>query len=78
MYASHYIFSKDFYGAWVIVAIIWLWGTLFIAGFYPLIDGRQQIIAVFRGVTNRTLGKSKSGSSSEIEVEEVVGGGKEN
>ncbi|KEZ43939.1 putative urea active transporter 1 [Scedosporium apiospermum] len=43
MYAAKYIFEKGFYVAWLVVAIIWVWGTMFITGFYPIIDGRQQI-----------------------------------
>ena len=43
MYASNYIFSKTFFTAWIVVAIIWLWCTLLVAGFYPIIDGRRQL-----------------------------------
>lgn len=25
--------------AWVVVSLIWLWFTLFVANFYPLVDG---------------------------------------
>jgi hypothetical protein len=77
MYAAHYVFSKEFYAAWVIVAIVWLWGTLFIAGFYPLIDGRDQIVAVFRGVTRKSKQVNASGGSSEVGVDAVIHGDKE-
>ncbi|KAF2734689.1 hypothetical protein EJ04DRAFT_436717 [Polyplosphaeria fusca] len=50
MYASKYIFGKEFYVAWLVVAITWLWGTLFIVGFYPVIDGWRQIWAVWQGL----------------------------
>ena len=72
MYASKYIFSKTFFSAWLIIAIIWLWGTLFVAGFYPIIDGRKQILAVIRGTTGGHKAKSASGSSSEVGVKAVV------
>lgn len=65
---------KQFYAAWLIISIIWLWGTLFVAGFYPLIDGREQLIAVARAVW---VGKGKpqeSGTSSDADVGEVVVG----
>jgi hypothetical protein len=74
MYASKYVFSKKFFSAWVIISIIWLWGTLFIAGFYPLIDGRKQIIAVIRGSFKRPKTQEKSEVSSEDEA--VVAGEK--
>lgn len=49
MYASHYVFGRSFYSAWLVIAIIWLWGTLLVAGFYPIIDGGyQQTMAICR------------------------------
>lgn len=73
MYASKYIFSKAFYSAWLIIAIIWLWGTLFVARLYPLIDGRDQILAVFKGITGAKIDKRVenvgSRSSSDVGVE---------
>ena len=50
MYAAHYVFSKSFFVAWVVVAIIWAWVTMLIAGFYPLIDGWGQLKTVYRGL----------------------------
>ena len=76
MYASHYIFGKAFYSAWLVMAIIWLWGTLFVAGLYPIIDGWDQIFAVLNGL--KGLRKAKglntgSGSSSDVSAERVQG-----
>ncbi|KAJ4371526.1 hypothetical protein N0V83_004745 [Neocucurbitaria cava] len=50
MYASKYIFGKGFFAAWLVIAIIWLWGTLIVVGFYPIVDGRHQLLAVWRAV----------------------------
>lgn len=50
MYASNYIFSRSFFTAWIIVAIIWLWCTLFVVGFFPIIDGRGQILQIWRAL----------------------------
>ncbi|PGH16151.1 hypothetical protein AJ79_01918 [Helicocarpus griseus UAMH5409] len=48
MYGANYIFGKKFYSAWLVVAIIWLWGTMLITIFYPLIDGGiQQGIEIY-------------------------------
>lgn len=63
MYAAHYVFSKDFYAAWLIIAIIWLWVTLFVAGLAPLWSGRDQILSVFKSFTSRR-GKVVSEDSS--------------
>ncbi|PLB46514.1 Na+/solute symporter [Aspergillus steynii IBT 23096] len=54
MYGSKYVFGKGFYTAWVVVAIIWLWGTTLIAIFYPILDGGiQQIAQIYRGLNGR-------------------------
>lgn len=43
--------APQFYVAWLVVAIIWLWATLLIAGIYPIIDGGiDQIKAVYKGL----------------------------
>ncbi|KAG4433201.1 hypothetical protein IFR05_011309 [Cadophora sp. M221] len=59
MYAAKYTFSKNFYSAWLVISIIWLWGTLFVAGFYPIIDGRKQILSIIRSLC--TGGRAKDG-----------------
>ncbi|KAL2197610.1 Sodium:solute symporter family-domain-containing protein [Corynascus similis CBS 632.67] len=64
IYASGYIFSKTFFSAWVVVSIIWVWGTMFVVGFYPIIDGREQILQVWRGL----VGRSKSRESPTIQA----------
>ncbi|KAJ5621412.1 hypothetical protein N7528_006195 [Penicillium herquei] len=67
MYGSHYIFGKQFFVAWVVVGIIWLWGTMLIAIFYPLLDGGiQQIHQVYQGLTHRkTIGESPTSGHKE-------------
>ena len=62
MYASKYVFGKGFFAAWLVISIIWLWGTLFIVGFYPIIDGRQQILDVWRAIKKGGHRKNKGGS----------------
>ncbi|TEA14562.1 putative urea active transporter 1 [Colletotrichum sidae] len=46
MYAANYVFSKEFFTAWTVVSLMWLWWTLLMTGFYPIWDGRHQIRAV--------------------------------
>ncbi|KAJ9249383.1 hypothetical protein DTO207G8_6769 [Paecilomyces variotii] len=80
MYGSHYVFQKGFYAAWVIVAIIWLWLTMLMATFYPLIDGGfQQIIQVIRGLRqgapiygSKKTDSSPSSSFTESRVNEAT------
>lgn len=61
MYASKYIFGQSFFAAWLVIAIIWLWGTLFVVGFYPIIDGRYQLLAVWRAIRDGKHRKVKQG-----------------
>ncbi|RAH53535.1 Na+/solute symporter [Aspergillus piperis CBS 112811] len=54
MYGSKYVFGKRFFTAWVVVGIIWLWITMLVAIFYPLIDGGvQQMMQISRGLRER-------------------------
>lgn len=50
MYASKYIFTKSFFSAWLVVAIIWIWCTLLVSGFYPLVDGHRQFTAIYKSL----------------------------
>lgn len=50
MYAARYVFSSKFFSAWVVISIIWVWGTMFLAGFFPIIDGWGQISTVVKGL----------------------------
>lgn len=62
MYAAKYIFNYKFFAAWVVVSIIWVWGTMLIAGFFPILDGWRQIRLVFRGLSRKE--ERLSGSDS--------------
>ncbi|KAK4213920.1 Sodium:solute symporter family-domain-containing protein [Rhypophila decipiens] len=81
MYAAKYIFSKGFFAAWLVVGAIWLWITLLIVGFYPIIDGREQILDVWRALRKDRAAKknastTNSGAAS-IEGESGSGTGTE-
>jgi hypothetical protein len=46
--------TVQFYTAWVVVSIIWLWLSMLVAIFYPIFDGGiQQIRDVYRGLRGR-------------------------
>ena len=77
MYASKYIFSKSFFSAWLVVAIIWIWGTLIIAGFFPLIGGHKQIRAIYRSLRQggRQLQRQQGGDDITNEGEKGSRGG---
>jgi hypothetical protein len=64
MYASKYIFGETFFTAWLVVAIVWLWGTLIIVGFYPIVDGRHQLLEVWRSIRAGVHTKTKRDGST--------------
>ena len=75
MYASKYVFGQSFFAAWLVISIIWLWGTLIVVGFYPIIDGWRQIGDVFRAIkaggwrkaeTKREGSESASGNDTPL------------
>lgn len=46
----------QFFIAWVVISLIWLWFTLVVAIFYPLIDGGlKQMWAVLRVARKKLL-----------------------
>ena len=71
MYAAKYIFGQGFYVAWLVVAIIWVWGTMFITGFYPIIDGRKQIWEVYKllrkGSPSQPVVESPRGNNASLD-----------
>ncbi|PNS16194.1 hypothetical protein CAC42_1957 [Sphaceloma murrayae] len=73
MYAANYTFGKTFFAAWLVIAIIWLWCTMFVAGFYPIIDGWQQITFVWRAWRGQSSEVKSSSSDSVVEVSEDMG-----
>ncbi|KAF9890728.1 hypothetical protein FE257_005594 [Aspergillus nanangensis] len=63
MYGARMSFSKSLFIAWIVVSLVWLWFTLVVAIFYPLVDGgAQQIWTVLMG---RKVGKSTSPTPAE-------------
>ena len=58
MYGSGYIFSKQFFTGWIVVAIIWLFFSLFVVELLPLWQGRFAIAHVMRGMCWDLTGKS--------------------
>ncbi|KAI0022128.1 Sodium:solute symporter family-domain-containing protein [Xylariomycetidae sp. FL0641] len=53
MYGSAYVFSKPFFTGWVVVGIIWIFGSSFMVGIFPLWEGRQSMIRVAKGMFGR-------------------------
>ncbi|KAF2770458.1 SSS family solute:Na+ symporter [Teratosphaeria nubilosa] len=45
-----WIFTRDFFGGWVTVALMWQWLALFLVVVYPVYDGRHAIAKAARGI----------------------------
>lgn len=71
MYGSGYVFSRKFFTGWVVVGIIWLWGSAMAVGVYPLWEGRHSIVRVVKGMLGM---KSKATviTGAETPVEQPV------
>lgn len=57
LYGSGYVFSKRFFTGWVVVGILWLFGSAFCVGLYPLWEGRQSMAHTFRGIMRDLKGR---------------------
>ncbi|KAL2839321.1 hypothetical protein BJX68DRAFT_198852 [Aspergillus pseudodeflectus] len=81
MYGAKTVMSRGLFIAWVVVGIVWLFVTLLVANFYPLLDGGVvQIWEVVLAAKKSVLGKKKAGGEGEgssdvereAEVDEVI------
>lgn len=50
MYGTGYVFSKPFFTGWVVVGIMWLFGSLFAVGLYPLWEGRTSMARTAKAI----------------------------
>lgn len=57
MYGSAYVFSKKFFTGWVVVGIMWLFGTIFGVVVFPLYEGRASIVRVVRMMSLDLVGR---------------------
>lgn len=57
MYGTGYVFSKKFFSGWVVVGIIWLIGSLFCVGLFPVWEGRKDLYGTFRSIYLDLSGK---------------------
>ena len=57
MYGSGYVFSEKFFTGWVVVGIMWLFGSLGCVGIYPLWEGRKSLAhnlsSIFKDITGK-------------------------
>jgi hypothetical protein len=62
MYGSGYIFSKGFFTGWVVVGIIWIFGSILCVGVYPVWEGRKDLWYTFKAIYLDITGKKHPSS----------------
>ncbi|KAL3440589.1 Sodium:solute symporter family-domain-containing protein [Aspergillus insuetus] len=81
MYGAKTVMSRGLFVAWVVVGLVWLFLTLLVANFYPLVDGgARQIWEVLVAAKRSVFGGEKGGGEGEgrmhvereVEVDEVI------
>ncbi|TVY18963.1 putative urea active transporter 1 [Lachnellula arida] len=80
MYGSGYIFSKDFFTGWVVVGIIWIFGSLLCVGVYPVFEGRKDLWFTMKAIYLDVTGKKHpsayhTSEATYVEGEDTKGGG---
>ena len=74
MYGSGYVFSRKFFTGWVVVGILWIFGSLGCVGLYPLWEGRKSIVRVGKGIMLDLRGGKGTVVRGEITRESVSSG----
>ena len=74
MYGSGYVFSRKFFTGWVVVGILWIFGSLGCVGLYPLWEGRKSLVRVGRGIMLDLRGGKGTVVRGEITRESVSSG----
>ncbi|CAK1362668.1 putative urea active transporter 1 [Cercospora beticola] len=54
-----WIFTKNFFGGWVTMSIIWQWLAIILVVIYPVYDGRHAIAKTFRGLREDVRGAKR-------------------
>lgn len=67
MYGSSYVFSKPFFRGWIVVGIIWLFGTAAGIIIFPLYEGRKTMATTFRSMWRDITGRRGKVVSGEIQ-----------
>lgn len=73
MYGSSYVFSKKFFTGWVVVGIIWIFGTAFGVVVFPLYEGRDRIVRTVRMMVLDAMGKKPALYGYKSREEDVSG-----
>jgi hypothetical protein len=62
MYGTGYIFSEKFFAGWVVVGILWIFGSLFAVGLFPVWEGRAGLAYTIKAIYLDVTGKKHPGA----------------
>ncbi|KAL4760991.1 sodium:solute symporter family protein [Aspergillus foveolatus] len=72
MFLSHYIFSKGFFTAWVIISFLWVFAAFFLCGILPVVETRRFWAMLFKRMFGRKVvldAQGQQGQSSRDDAE---------
>ena len=74
MIGQRYVFSEGFFSAWVIIGFAWTWIAAITVIFLPVIEAREGISRVFRGIMNGgPVDDDKAAADTSKNFNEIVG-----
>ena len=59
MFLSHYIFSKEFFTAWVVISFLWVFGSALVSVVLPIWETRGFFLMLFREISG-DIGRRRS------------------
>ena len=59
MFFSHYVFSKGFFTAWVIISFVWVFCSSFVSCFLPIWETRGFFVELWRAVGKDVWGRRR-------------------
>lgn len=62
MFLSHYVFSKPFFTAWVVISFIWVFSAMFLCGILPILETRRSFKSLVIEIFG--LGRNKVANST--------------
>ncbi|KAL3469708.1 Sodium:solute symporter family-domain-containing protein [Aspergillus californicus] len=60
MFLTHYIFSRPFFTAWIVISFIWVFVAFFLCGILPIVETRTFWMGMFRRMLNGLSGSGKT------------------
>ncbi|KAK7512643.1 solute symporter family transporter [Phyllosticta citriasiana] len=56
LFGDGYIYNKSFFSGWCVVSFIWVWASMTICVIYPVVESRNAVVFVCKGLLRDALG----------------------